>query len=79
MKKKKGFKDNTVKYGTISLPQPLINKIKEKIKGTGISSVSSYIAFVLRQILASEEQSKNLFSKKEEENIKRNLKNLGYI
>ena len=69
--------DNKVKYGTISLPLPLIEKIKKKIKGTGMNSVSSYVAFILRQIL-SEKSSDELFSKEEEQEVKNRLKSLGY-
>ncbi len=74
MKKPKEYK---TEYGTISLSMPLINLIKEKIKGTGISSVSAYVSFVLRQILSS--QQKGILDKKTEEDVKQRLKNLGYI
>lgn len=70
--------DNKVKYGTISLPMPLIDKVKEKIKGTGMPSVSSYVNFVLRQILSSDSKD-GLISKKEEEEIRKRMKTLGYI
>jgi len=70
--------DNKVKYGTISLPMPLIDKVKEKIKGTGMPSVSSYVNFVLRQILSSDSKG-GLISKKEEEEIRKRMKTLGYI
>ncbi|MFH1358725.1 MAG: CopG family transcriptional regulator, partial [archaeon] len=68
-----------VEYGTISLPIPLINSIKKKIKGTGINSVSAYVAFVLRQILSSSQKPKGLFSKEDEVEIKERLKSLGYL
>jgi len=58
-----------VKYGTISLPLPLIEKIKKKIKGTGMPSVSAYIAFILRQILSEEDGTQ----------ISKRLRKLGYI
>lgn len=74
MKKPKEYK---TEYGTISLPMTLINLIKEKIKGTGISSVSAYVSFVLRQILSSSQEE--VLNKKTEEEIKQRLKNLGYI
>lgn len=74
MKKPKEYK---TEYGTISLSMPLINLIKEKIKGTGISSVSAYVAFILRQILSSSQ--KEVLNKKTEEEVKQRLKNLGYI
>ena len=75
MKKRKKKEDNKVNYGTISLPLPLIEKIKKKIVGTGFSSVSSYVAFILRQILAiSEERGKD-----EIEGVKKRLRALGYL
>jgi len=74
MKKPKEYK---TEYGTISLSMPLINLIKEKIRGTGISSVSAYVSFILRQILSS--QQKEILDKKTEEDVKQRLKNLGYI
>jgi hypothetical protein len=78
MKKRKKQTENKVEYQTVSLPIPLINKIKEKIKGTGVPSVSSYVAFVLRQIM-SLDSDKKVLSEKEEEELRRRLKNLGYI
>ena len=67
--KKKKEKEIQVKYGTISLPIPLIEKVKNKIKGTGMPSVSAYVAFILRQILSEEDGTQ----------IKSRLKKLGYI
>jgi len=66
-------------YGTISLPLPLINKVKEKIKGTGMNSVSAYVSFILRQILSSPSTKKDLLAKEEEYEIRKRLKNLGYL
>jgi hypothetical protein len=77
MKKEKRADDNKVEYGTISLPIPLIEKVKERIKGTGMNSVSSYVAFILRQIL-SLENSKEVFTRSQEEEIRKRLDNLGY-
>jgi hypothetical protein len=78
MKRPKKRDENKVEYGTVSLPMPLINKIKKRIEGTGMNSVSAYVAFILRQILSSSE-SKEVLSKKDEEEIKRRLKSLGYL
>lgn len=77
MKIAKKREDNKVEYGTISLPMPLIEKIKEKIKGTGFNSVSSYVAFVLRQLLSSPDSE--ILNKGTESEIKNRLKKLGYI
>ncbi|MBU1245476.1 MAG: CopG family transcriptional regulator [Nanoarchaeota archaeon] len=76
MKVPKKKSDNKVGYSTVSLPSPLIDKVKERIKGTGMSSVSAYIAFILREILSAE--NKKELDKKEIEEVKKKLKNLGY-
>ncbi|RLI40665.1 CopG family transcriptional regulator, partial [Candidatus Bathyarchaeota archaeon] len=50
------------------------------IKGTGFSSVSGYVTYVLREVLSEEEEEeKEVFSKEDEEKIKARLKALGYI
>jgi hypothetical protein len=77
MKRPKRKDENKVEYGTISLPIPLINKIKKRIEGTGMNSVSAYVSFVLRQILSSSDSK--VLSKEDEEEIKRRLKSLGYL
>ena len=71
--------DKKREYGTVSLPMPLINSVKEKIKGTGMHSVSAYICFILRQILSSPDTGDEILDKKTEEEIKNRLKKLGYI
>lgn len=71
-----------VEYTTVSIPKPLVEKIKERMKGTGFSSVSSYVTYVLRQVISSieeEEKSKQAFTKEEEEKVKQRLRDLGYI
>lgn len=67
------------KFTTISIPTPLFNKIKERIKGTGFTSVSSYVTYVLREIVAEKEEEEEPFSKEDEERIKARLRALGYI
>ncbi|MBD3214538.1 MAG: CopG family transcriptional regulator, partial [Candidatus Lokiarchaeota archaeon] len=67
---------------TVSIPKPLAEKIKERMKGTGFSSVSSYVTYVLRQVISSieeEEREKQAFSKEEEEQVKQRLRDLGYL
>ena len=71
-----------VEYTTVSIPKPLAEKIKERMKGTGFYSVSSYVIYVLRQVISSieaEEKSKQAFTKEEEEKVKQRLRDLGYI
>ncbi|KKN31440.1 hypothetical protein LCGC14_0823990 [marine sediment metagenome] len=74
--------EHKVEYTTVSIPKPLANKVKNRMKGTGFSSVSSYVTYVLRQVLSSieeDEQSKQAFTKEEEEKVKQRLRDLGYI
>jgi len=78
MKRAKEKSENKVEYGTISLPLPLIKKIKSRIKGTGMNSVSAYVAFVLRQILSEPSKKGELLDKEEEEEVRRRLRSLGY-
>lgn len=78
MKIPKKREENKVEYGTISLPLPLIEKIKGRIKGTGLPSVSAYVAFVLRQILSSPPEKGRILDRRTEEEIRKRLKSLGY-
>ncbi len=68
------------KYTTVSIPKPLYDKIKERIQGTGFTSVSDYVTYVLREILASlDEEEEEVFSEEEEEKVKERLRALGYL
>lgn len=62
------------KYTTITIPQPLFNKIKKKIETTGFSSVSDYVTYVLRETMAELDSGKA----KEKGGVIEKLKALGY-
>jgi Arc/MetJ-type ribon-helix-helix transcriptional regulator len=69
---------------TISIPKPLAEKIKQRCEGTGFNSVSSYVTYVLRQVLSnieeeSEDKQKEAFSEEDEKKVKQRLKSLGYL
>ena len=67
-------------YTTISIPTPLANKIKERIKGTGFTSLSSYVTYVLREIISSDkEETDEAFTKEDEEKVRERLRALGYL
>ena len=66
-------------FMTVSIPTSLYKKIEELIKGTEVSSVSSYVAKVLREKVSEEKSSGEVFSKEDEEKVKARLKALGYI
>jgi Arc/MetJ-type ribon-helix-helix transcriptional regulator len=67
------------KFTKISIPTSLFEKIKERIKGTGFPTVSSYVTYVLRELVEEEEEEKEPFTKEDEEKIKARLRALGYI
>jgi metal-responsive CopG/Arc/MetJ family transcriptional regulator len=75
--------DEDKKFTSVSIPIPLFKKVEARIKGTGFTSVSSYVAYVLREIIAEEESQedpdKQPFSKEDEERVKNRLRALGYI
>ncbi|MCD6562732.1 MAG: hypothetical protein J7K23_02295 [Thermoproteales archaeon] len=67
-------------YTTVSIPKPLYERIKNIIKDTGFTSVSSFVIYVLREVVASYEQEKiEVFSEEEKKAIIEKLRKLGYI
>ena len=64
------------KYTTITIPQPLFDRISKMIKGTGFSSVSDYVTYVLRETVAEMKEQKNHGS--EHSAVIEKLKALGY-
>lgn len=69
------------KYTTVSIPTPLVEKIKKRIEGTGFTSVSSYVTYILREVIANmdEDEDEDVFSKEDEEKVKERLRALGYL
>ena len=70
---------------TVSIPAPLAEKLKKHIEGTGFSSLSSYVTYVLRQVLSGIEidehnkKEKEAFTEDDEKRIKDRLRGLGYL
>lgn len=67
------------KYTTISIPRPLYDKLKKVIKGTGFTSVSDYVTFILRELLKTGKPEEEPFTNEDEERIKESLRALGYL
>ncbi|RLG16808.1 CopG family transcriptional regulator [Nanoarchaeota archaeon] len=72
MTKKKAMKR---KHTTISIPKPLYERIKKRLRNTGFSSVSSYVTYVLREIEANISRK----GKENRERIEEKLRALGYL
>jgi Arc/MetJ-type ribon-helix-helix transcriptional regulator len=64
-----------MKYTTVSIPDPLNQKIKKFIKNTGFPSTSSFVIFVLREVLADKAGENPVIEK---EKIQERLRALGY-
>ena len=80
MAEKEGKESNVT---TISLPKPLFEKIKKRCEGTGFNSVSSYVTYVMRQVLSraesSDKKNDEPFSEEDEKKVKERLRSLGYL
>ena len=72
---------NEKKYTTISIPTPLAEKIKRRIEGTGFHSLSSYVTYVLREVISGmeDDEGEEAFTKEDEEKVKDRLRALGYL
>jgi len=70
----------TEKQVKIDLPASIVEKIKKRIEGTGFDSVSSYIAYVLDEMLNdTDNDSGDKFSEEDEKKVKERLRALGYM
>ena len=69
------------KYTTVSIPVTLYEKIREMIKDTGFTSVSQFVTYVLREVVASYESEREeaVFTEEDKEKIIEKLKRLGYL
>ena len=66
---------------TIKIPRPLYKKLRSLIEGSGYSSVTDFIVFVLRDVIAEGPKRKgaDILTKREVELIRQRLKKLGYF
>jgi len=71
---------NEKKFINIQIPTALANKIQKRIEGTEFASISSYVTYVLGEILSeTEEKTEETFTKEDEEKVKNRLRALGYL
>ena len=62
----------------VLLPAELYSKVEERLKATDFGSVDEYVEFVLEEVVKEEEEEK-AFSEEEEKEVKKRLKDLGYL
>lgn len=65
---------------TIKIPRTLYDSLRAQIEGTGFTSVTDFIVYVMRDIAASGSLHEDVsLTKKEINQIRKRLKALGYI
>ncbi len=68
------------KFTSVLIPTSLVEKIEKRIQGTEFSSISSYITYVLKEVVSDEEtEDAETLSKEDDERIKARLRSLGYL
>lgn len=77
---------------TVKIPRPLYRKIQQVVEGSGFSSPTDFIVFVLRDLMgdapagkvdpesdASPTAEQREFTQAELDDVRRKLENLGYL
>jgi len=72
-------KNDTQEFTSILIPTILIKKIEKRIKSTEFSSISSYVTYILNEIINTESEDIEELSKEDDERIKARLRSLGYL
>ena len=70
------------RYTTVSIPESLFKRIEKLIEGSGFKSVSEFVTFILRQVVAEMEAEKlkgEGLTDDERKAIIERLKRLGYL
>jgi len=64
---------------TVKIPRPLYRKVQLVVEGSGFNSPTDFIVYVLRDLMGEAEEASNDFNQDELDDVKRKLKNLGYL
>jgi Arc/MetJ-type ribon-helix-helix transcriptional regulator len=65
---------------TVKIPRPLYRKIQLVVEGSGFNSPTDFIVYVLRDLMGeAEARGTNEYNEQELDEVKRKLKNLGYL
>jgi Arc/MetJ-type ribon-helix-helix transcriptional regulator len=70
---------------TVKIPRPLYLKIQAVVEDSGFNSPTDFIVYVLRDLMGEAEKHKTVpdrgpeYTPEELEEVKRKLKNLGYL
>jgi len=65
---------------TVKIPRPLYRRIQQVVDGSGFNSPTDFIVYVLRDLMGeAEEHHGGEFTQEELDDVKRKLRNLGYL
>ncbi|MAB80967.1 MAG: CopG family transcriptional regulator [Planctomycetes bacterium] len=64
---------------TVKIPRPLYRKVQQVVEGSGFNSPTDFIVYVLRDLMGEAEEHLSEFDSDELDEVKRKLKNLGYL
>lgn len=66
---------------TVTIPKSLVKKLRATMKNTNFTSLTQYVISLIRKAIAESEVTgvEEAYTEKEEEIIKKRLKDLGYI
>ncbi len=72
---------------TVKIPRPLYRKIQHVVEDSGFNSPTDFIVFVLRDLMGEAEEHRQQeapapetsYTEEEIDEVKRKLKNLGYL
>ncbi len=67
---------------TVKIPRPLYRKIQQVVDDSGFNSPTDFIVYVLRDLMGEAESTAGTsheFEAEELDDVKRKLKNLGYL
>ena len=65
---------------TVKIPRPLYRRIQLVVDGSGFNSPTDFIVYVLRDLMGEAEAApQGEFTQDELDDVKRKLKNLGYL
>lgn len=65
-------------YTTVSIPKILYEKVNQRIEGTGFTSVSRFVVFILRELVTEPKKDKTPFSEEDKKQLVEKLEKLGY-
>ena len=64
---------------TVKIPRPLYRKVQQVVDGSGFNSPTDFIVYVLRDLMGEAEEHPREFTQQELDDVRRKLKNLGYL